>query len=95
MPNDSMTATIDQLIAGLGAGIEVTPEVCGGEPRIARTRITVRTLEQYRRQGMTEAQLLDAYPSLRATDLVNAWAYVAAHPDEIDRLIVESEAEED
>ena len=48
-------------------------------------------LESYRRLGMTEAQLLDAYPALRAVDLVNAWAYVAAHPEEIERLIRENE----
>jgi uncharacterized protein (DUF433 family) len=41
-------------------------------------------LESYRRPGMTEAQLLDAYPTLRAVDLVNSWTFVAAHPDEIE-----------
>ena len=78
-------------MARLGSGIESTPGVCGGDPRIAGTRIPVWTLEQYRRLGMTEAQILAAYPGLRAADLVNAWAYVAAHPGEIDRQIRENE----
>ena len=86
-----MTTTVEQLLARLGSGIEATPGVCGGDPRIAGTRIPVWTLEQYRRLGMTEAQLLASYPGLRAADLVNAWAYVAAHPDEIDRQIHENE----
>ncbi|WP_169974962.1 DUF433 domain-containing protein [Tautonia rosea] len=91
MPHDVTYEPIGRLIDGLGGGIETTPEICGGEPRIAGTRITVRTLEQYRRQGMTEAQLLDAYPTLRATDLVNAWAFVTAHPETIERLILDAE----
>ncbi len=84
-------ATVEQLLARLGAGIEVSPGVCGGDPRIAGTRIPVWALEQSRRLGMTEAQILDAYPSLRAADLVNAWAYVAEHSDEITRQIKENE----
>ena len=50
-------------------GIESTPGVCGGEPRIVRTRITVWVLEQARRLGTGEAELLQAYPALRAEDL--------------------------
>ena len=37
----------------------------------------------YRRLGLTEAQILGAFPALRASDLVNAWFYVAGHRDEI------------
>ncbi len=86
-----MVTTVEQLLAGLGSGIESAPGVCGGDPRIANTRISVRTLEQYRRLGMSEAKILAAYPALRAADLVIAWAYVAAHRDEIDRQIRENE----
>ena len=49
-------------------------------------------LEQARRLGSTEAELLRIYPSLRAEDLVNAWAYVRSNKDEIDRQIRENEA---
>jgi uncharacterized protein (DUF433 family) len=84
-------STVEQLLAGLGSGIESTPGVCGGDPRIAGTRIPAWVLEQYRRLEMTEAQLLASFPTLRATDLVNAWAYVAAHRDEIERQIRENE----
>lgn len=87
-----MSATsVEQLLAGLGSGIESTPGVCGGDPRIAGTRIPVWTLEQYRRLGLSEAQILDAFPGLRATDLVNAWAYVAGHPGDIERQILGNE----
>jgi uncharacterized protein (DUF433 family) len=68
-------------------GIESRPGVCGGEPCIVRTRIPVWLLEQARRQGMTDAELLSAYPTLRASDLTQAWAYVRAYPDEIEQQI--------
>lgn len=73
-------------------GIESNPGVCGGEPCIIRTRIPVWVLAQARRLGKTEADLLLAFPTLRAEDLSNAWAYVRSHKKEIDRQIRENEA---
>lgn len=68
-------------------GIESRPNLCGGEACVVRTRIPVWLLEQARRLGTSEAELLHAYPSLRAEDLANAWAYVRAHRTEIDEQI--------
>jgi len=72
-------------------GIESTPGVCGGDARIVRTRIPVWVLEQAKRLGVTEADLLRSYPTLRAEDLVHAWAYVRVHREEIEREIRENE----
>src|SRR5215217_7052400 len=66
-------------------GIESRADVNGGEACIVRTRIPVWVLAQARRLGASEADLLRNYPTLRAEDLANAWAYVRAHPDEIDQ----------
>lgn len=74
-------------------GIEQTPGVVGGEPRIAGTRIPVWTLVQYRRLGASEAELLQAYPTLRAEDLANAWAYYRAHQEQIEQQIDDNEAD--
>ena len=74
-------------------GIESRTDVCGGEPCIVRTRIPVWLLEQARRLGTSEADLLMAYPTLRAEDLANAWAYVRSHQEEISRQIEENEAD--
>lgn len=74
------------------AGIDSTPGVCGGEPCIIRTRIPVWVLEQARRLGATEADLLRCYPTLRAEDLANAWAYVRSHREEVEQQIRENEA---
>ena len=72
-------------------GIDSTPDVLGGEARIVRTRIPVWALVQARRLGATEAELLRSYPTLRAEDLTNAWAYARAHQDEIEQQILENE----
>lgn len=68
-------------------GIEKIPGVAGGDACVVRTRIPVWALENYRRLGWNEARLLDNFPTLHASDLVNAWAYVDAHTDEIDESI--------
>jgi uncharacterized protein (DUF433 family) len=73
------------------AGIESRPNVCGGAASIVRTRIPVWVLENARRQGVTESELLQDYPTLTAQDLANAWAYVRSHREEIEREIVENE----
>lgn len=72
-------------------GIESIPEVSGGEPCIVRTRIPVWVLVQARRLGASEADLLRSYPTLRAEDLANAWAYARLHSDEIEQQIAENE----
>lgn len=72
-------------------GIESTPDVCGGEPCIVRTRIPVWILVQSKRLGISEADILRSYPTLRAEDLTNAWAYERFHREEIDRQIADNE----
>jgi uncharacterized protein (DUF433 family) len=71
--------------------IESRTGVCGGEPCIVRTRIPIWVLEQARRLGVNEAEILACYPTLRAEDLANAWAYVRSHREEIDKQIRENE----
>jgi len=74
-------------------GIESRPGVCGGEPCIVRTRIPVWVLEQARRLGVSEAELLRSYPTLRAEDLANTWAYVRSHWEEVSGQIEANEAD--
>ena len=73
-------------------GIDSAPGVCGGAPCVVRTRIPVWVLEQARRLGVSEADLLRIYPTLRTGDLASAWAYVRSHGDEIDQQIRENDA---
>ena len=73
-------------------GVDSTPGVCGGEACIVRTRIPIWVLEQSRRLGVSEDELLRSYPTLRAEDLANAWAYVRSHRAQIEDEIRESES---
>ena len=81
-----------QEIADTWPGIEKTPGAAGGSACIVRTRISVWVLEGFRRLGWDEAKILASYPTLRAADLVHAWAYVDAHRQEIDEEIRQNEA---
>lgn len=81
-----------QEIVGTWPGIEKTPGVAGGSACIVHTRISVWVLEGYRRLGWTEAMILANYPTLRAADIVHAWAYVDANRQEIDEVIRQNEA---
>jgi len=72
-------------------GIVRTPDVCGGAARVIRTRIPVWILERMRQLGISESEILRSYPTLRAVDLVQAWAYVETHADEIEEEIKDNE----
>ena len=73
-------------------GIEKTPGVCGGDTRIAKTRIFICSLVNYRILGGSDVRILQDFPHLSAADLANAWAYAEAHPEEIEAAIARNEA---
>lgn len=74
-----------------GTSIEKTENVCGGDACVAGTRVPVWTLEQHRRLGLSEEEMLEAYPSLNRADLEAAWAYVKVHSAEIEKAIRDNE----
>jgi uncharacterized protein (DUF433 family) len=67
--------------------IQKTPGVCGGDARIGNTRLPVWLLVLARKQGQSDAQLLDAYPALTAADLDAAWDYYRERPVEVEQAI--------
>jgi len=67
------------------------PGVCGGRACIHGHRIPVWGLVRFRQLDMSDAEILEAYPSLDAADLEAAWEYYGLHRDEIDRDIRENE----
>ncbi|WP_293135056.1 DUF433 domain-containing protein [Microcoleus sp. bin38.metabat.b11b12b14.051] len=80
-----------QSLSNSSLGIKKTPGVCGGDACVGNTRIQVWVLVGYRRLGCSDAELFKCYPHLTAADLVNAWAYADAYPEEIETAIRENE----
>ena len=67
--------------------IKNTPKVCGGVACIRETRIPVWVLEQARRLGIPDEEILADYPSINRDDLSAAWGYVDSHREQIDEQI--------
>jgi len=57
--------------------IVIDPDLHHGEPCIRGTRAPVATLVGSLADGMTAAEVLDAYPQLTSADLMAALAYAA------------------
>jgi len=72
-------------------GITKTPDVRGGEACLAKTRLPVWLFVSTRRQGSSDAEILQFAPDLSAADLVNVWTYAEAHQEEIEEAICKNE----
>ncbi len=58
------------------------PEICGGEPVIKGTRVTLRTILASLAQGATEEQILCDFPTVNADALRAVIAFAAASAQE-------------
>lgn len=76
---------------GMKSWIQKSVGVCGGEPCIRTTRHTVAGLVEWKKQGLSDARILEHHPDLTLADLAVAWEYDATHHDEIDQAIKEAE----
>lgn len=83
--------TLTQTLTNGSRGITKTPEVCRNDASIANTRLPVWLFVSLRRQGATDAEILQLYPQLSAADLVNVWAYADANPEEIEMALQEED----
>ena len=63
--------------------------ICGGEPRIRGTRITVRTIVESIRIYHATEPVLQACPDLTPMTLNAALVYYVEHPEEIEQYIRE------
>ncbi len=73
-------------------GIEKTPGVCGGDARVAGTRIPVWSLVIWKNLGMSDEKLLTEFETLSPAGLKNAWAYYASNKEEVDSQVAENES---
>ncbi|MEL6441496.1 MAG: DUF433 domain-containing protein [Cyanobacteria bacterium J06621_8] len=71
-------------ITDIGTLIISKPEICGGRPCIAGSRITVRYIVIAYRAGMTPEEMLEDKPYLSLAKIYAALAYYHANKSEID-----------
>jgi uncharacterized protein (DUF433 family) len=64
------------------AHISRDPQICGGEPVIRGTRVTLRTVLATRAEGAGEAEILRSFPALTAEDVRAAIAFAATAAEE-------------
>ena len=57
--------------------ITATADTCSGNPRIKGTRITVELLLNNLAAGLTEAQIIEAYPHVTAEQIRAAVAFAS------------------
>jgi uncharacterized protein (DUF433 family) len=58
------------------------PQICGGEPVLKGTRITLRTVLASLAQGDSAEDILEDFPSLKPEDVRAAIAFAAASAEE-------------
>ena len=58
--------------------ITATADTCSGKPRIKGTRITVELLLNNFAAGLTEAQIIEAYPHVTAEQIRAAVAFASS-----------------
>lgn len=69
------------------SSIEKTPDVCGGDARVAGTRIPVWLMVVKRKYGRSDDEILADYPTLTAADLDAVWDYYRDNPLEVEQTI--------
>lgn len=58
------------------------PKICGGEPVIKGTRVTVRTILASLVEGATVAEIVADFPTLKELDVRAVIAFAAASAEE-------------
>lgn len=64
--------------------------ICGGQPRIAGTRLKVQTIAvEYERLGWTPDRICDGHPGITLAQLHAALSYYYDHREDIDLAVHE------
>lgn len=70
--------------------IERKKGVCGGEPVIVGTRISVSLIAEMEKTGYTADEMVAMYPHITHSQVYDALSYYYHHRDEIDIIIEEN-----
>jgi uncharacterized protein (DUF433 family) len=64
--------------------------ICGGEPVIEGTRVSVKAIIEYYKLGMGPEEILDELPHLSPAQVFDALSYYHDHQEEIEKAIQEN-----
>lgn len=73
--------------------IERKKGVCGGEPVIVGTRISVSLVVELERVGNSVDEIVAMYPHITHAQVYDALSYYYDHKEEIDKIIEENKEE--
>jgi len=73
--------------------IERKKGVCGGEPVIRNTRITVSLIANLEKRGYTVDEIIGEYPHINHAQVFDALSYYYENKREVDRLIAANDIE--
>ena len=85
-----MSTTTKKRIKQKHPYIEKRSGVCGGEPVIVGTRISVCLIMEMERAGHSEDEMVAMYPHITHAQIYDALSYYYDHKEEIDKIIDES-----
>lgn len=74
--------------------IERKAGICGGEPVIKGTRITVGLIAELEQMGKTADEIVALYPYLTQAQIYDALAYYYDNKEEVDRYLRENSEED-
>jgi uncharacterized protein (DUF433 family) len=67
--------------------VAIDPEICGGAPCVAGSRIPVRTIGAYAQMGVTASELAEEYyPWLSLGEIFGALTYYYDHLTEVEKI---------
>lgn len=84
----NLTASV--VAAPIHPYIEQRPGVCGGEPVIVGTRLTVRLIAGWHKMDKTADEIVAMYPNVNHAQVYDALSYYYDHKDEIERSMQEN-----
>lgn len=79
----------------LESALVLTPDVCGGQLRIAGTRITVSRIVTLYKQGLSIDEIVQTYPNLNYAQVHVALAYYHENQTAVEAELRERDAEYD
>jgi uncharacterized protein (DUF433 family) len=79
----------------IGTLITRSPEIKGGNPRVAGTGVTVQRIVGWYKQGLNAEEIAREIGHVTAGQVYAALAYYHANTDEIERLLAEEESDYD